>query len=366
MKSKLILYFLMVALVSGCGGGGSSGPMVDNTLLSGDWSYSLVMSGNFGGTVYATVRGVATFNGNGTGSNTEIEKSVGALQTNNPFDYTVTTDRKVVLDQMVGTLSLDGNFMVASDTDSVNQDGILMLMIAVKQPTTAGNALLSGDFYKGTFTGAVDGINTAMTVSHSTFDGLVPGTLDQHEIAPVADGVMPSLGYETTADGETTFDDTPGVAGGTPTGEAGTVSIDGNLLVSSNSASPLDFAMSIKGSSKTEADVQGTYLLHQFADNQSGTGGSGFLTARTRVVLNGNGTGSFQELAKSTTPPNLTNGNFTYIVDTVNHLGTFFIVEGEGYGVISPDGSVIGVVNVDTDAAGTADTTVFIGVGVKQ
>ena len=377
MKKAVLFCLILAVLVSGCGGGSSGPSNIDNTIITGDWSYVIMMGGSF-----ITARGTSSFQGDGTATYTEDAISTGSTQPDGNFNYTAYSDNRIVFEQWIGNLSSDGNFFVATDTDDSVADPGVMFMVAVKQPTGADNTLLTDAFFTGVFSNTADGTSSITVINESIMNGAIPGSITVDEIiAPVPDpnpGII--LGYDVAADGLTTLYDAPG---GTATGQTGIVSIDGNLFINADataSATNPMLSMSVKGSAgKTNASLAGTYVLHTFADNITGTGS--FVTTRAEITFNGDdnvgvGTGTFTETAKSNfdaaTNP-LGTGPFTYIVDTtaLGNPATFLIDDASGdpiYGVMSPDTNVLGVVNVDPDgpADATLDDSVFLGVAVKK
>ena len=78
---KLILFGCLLAIVaSGCSSGSSGGGVpVDNSRLSGDWSYVLMAGGSF-----ITISGYANFYGDGTAIHTETV--ILAVQCNLPIN----------------------------------------------------------------------------------------------------------------------------------------------------------------------------------------------------------------------------------------------------------------------------------------
>lgn len=147
----------------------------------------------------------------------------------------------------------------------------------------------------------------------------------------------------------------------------GVVSADGQMFsgVDTDSDAPTIFVGIKKSSGRTDADLSGTFILNLYEGNEAQAPEIPTIAhavevraSRIAVTLNGNGTGSFQELASSG-GDSLESGPLTY---AVSDSGTFTVApagEGPIRGIVSADGSTFTLIGTEPD-----DRT--IGVGIKK
>jgi hypothetical protein len=333
---------LVLGLVA-CGGSSSGGGAgTNNSLANG--TYTFVMAMEDGG--MNIMRGTVTFNGDGTGTyNVEspIVESGG-------FNYTVDTNRRIIIDDtLVGTITADGSFFTATDTER-SVDTEISMMVGVEHSTGLSNSTLNGDGLSGVFFyDTANGISNT-TANTLTYDGAGNGSAT--EVNP-GSGTT-NFTYAVQPSGIVNVPSHPD--------EAGAVSFNGSISVAGDAVSSGDdlYYMSMstpQSSGATDADLSGTYELYQFMDDDVGNAGGAFITARYTVTFNGDGTGSFVQLASSAGGP-LESGPFMYAVDTVTDIGTFAIVGEPAMGMMTPDKSVLAM--VDADGGVTVDIKVFV------
>jgi len=184
----------------------------------------------------------------------------------------------------------------------------------------------------------------------------------------VADGKggaqLPGLGSLTyTIDADRTLVLDPGPGYETVPGR---VSTDGSVVLLGDPAydipeddgdQDVELAIAIrKSSGHTLAEFEGAYHICQ-----AGRNGNGYYTARVEVVMEADGTGTWEILAHS--QGNMGNGDVAVTVDPSD--GTLTVNNGMGTdaGMVSPDGNLFVMADGDdTDA----DGEVMLGVGVRH
>jgi hypothetical protein len=323
-------------------GSSSGGGTTNNSLANGTYTFVMAMEDG----QMNVVRGTVTFNGDGTGTyNLE-----SPLVESGTFNYTIDANRQITIDDtLVGTITADGSFFAATDTETTIDTEISMI-VGVEHSTGLSNSTLNGDGLSGVFFyDTANGISNT-TANTLTFDGAGNGAVT--EVAP-GSGTT-NFTYSVQPNGIVNVPSHPD--------EAGAVSFNGNIAISADAVSSGDngiyVSMSVPQSSgATDADLSGTYELYQFMDDDVGNAGGAFITARYTVTFNGDGTGSFAQLANSAGDP-LDSGPFLYAVDTVTDIGTFGIVGDPSLGMMTPDRSVLAM--VDADGGVTVDIKVFV------
>jgi hypothetical protein len=340
MAKLMAAAVLSAALILGaCGGGGGGGDGVtyDNSRAGGTFTYV-----QLDGTSVAI--GTCTFDGAGGGTYTE-DSPAGP---GGSFTYTTTTNNIITIDNTtVGTLRAGGDFFAATDTTNGG------MMFAVKQSTqvtdTAANYVAGVLSYDGGSGAEIDGISIATPGA---------GQLTWETLRPVSSASGTESYTLNTSNGTVSSPDaTPYQYGAFSSSLDLFLLGDGETTVTNNVFAMLGLKLS--GSGMSNASLSGTYIVHQLIDGDVGAGGS-FVVTRGRITFDGNGSGTYQELATSSTP-DTTPIALTY---SVNADGTCTIDPGGGVqfeGAVLADGSVLSLVDYDS-----GDNEVFILVGVKQ
>ena len=340
----IIIFSLLTTLGSGGddgGGGGGGGATVDNSLVSGTYRYVAIV-GN------GVVIGTVTFDGAGGGSESEISPS----SSSSSVSYTAKTDNSITLDgSIVGTIRSGGSFIVATDTTNGNE----MLLSMVKNSASLTDtqiAYRAGQYLHDTITDTI--IIDVDTATPST------GELEWMEFRPTFQGMS---GVDTY-----TFKNTSGLitvnANTVPFNsdtQLGAVSPDGQIMIIGDGTKTTDsfvlgvVGLEFPGSGMSNTSLSGTYIMHQFMDDDVPAGGS-FITSRYKLIFNGNGTGTYSELATSSAGAG-GSGNFTYVVYPDGSID----IDANKDGFMLADGSVIVIVDTD-DSTNSLD----IKVAVKQ
>ena len=121
-----------------------------------------------------------------------------------------------------GIVSPDGNIFVILDTETPNDDEVLM-MVGIKKSSGMSNASLSGDYQMNMFGGDSPGVSTWTLLIDGTFDGA--GTASAHILAESDDPNPtdpPDMNYTVNADG--TFSNTE-------TGDQGIIAPGGDVFI---------------------------------------------------------------------------------------------------------------------------------------
>ena len=341
-----VINFVAVLTLTACGGSGGGGTddqLLANSRAHGVFTYALIKHDAASLYPVETVRGTLTFNGDGTASFTEV----GPSGPGGELTYTVSTDNVITLQGfgMVGTLRAGGDFFAASD---VVADGGISMMIAVKNTAGADESLLTGGYIRGYFTYDDAGGESATAVQDLSCDGSGSGIATG--ISPTT-VTLPTFTYTIEPDGYLTK--SPEEYGAASAG--GDLAITADTSYKLQSAYPVLASLSLKKSSgKTKSDLSGAYDVHLFLDDLGAFG-----TSRATVLFDGNGAGTFSVIATSF--GSLNSGPFSYSVDTTADNGTFMLDNEGWYGMMSPDASVIAVIDTDASSSG-----VRVMVGVKK
>jgi len=338
---RIILAVLAIPLILvACGGGSdsSSGPAVDNSLASGTFTVMEVQNGS------GVQTGVAVFDGAGNVSYTPTGGTPQALT------YTSFADRSIKIDTSGGMIRSGGNFMVLNNVTGGNEG----ISILVKTPTTtlaeAQVTYNSGEF-------DYDTTSATSRLSITTMNGGTAGAIAVNDITNSSS----FTGTYTYSSANGTFV-TP--ASATDDAAAAAISPDYDVLVYSDSATTVTSSTFLglglqAASAATVATVNGTYMLYSFSDGNS-TGTPAYQSGRTRVILDGAGSGSYQDIVDSS-GGTLGSGTFTY---AVNNDGSFTVSPTGGgtmNGYALADGSVF--IMVEDNVAGGY---VSLMVAVKQ
>ena len=347
MFSLLSIAVLFAAAVlfpaCGGGGGGDSGPGVtyDNSRVNGPYTY-VAMGNNSGAGVEV---GTITFDGAGNGVYSTISTTMTVTGT---VTYTVTTDNTMTLKDpvygtsMVGTLRSGGSFFVGVDTTT----GSETMITAVKRSKLVSDSTVT--YYSGQF--SYDNGSSARIVGIQTA-APIAGTLAWAEILPP--GLTGTETYTFLSDGTLSI---PGIA----PNMFGAVTDDHQLMILGDgetvqSPEILSFCgFRLPGSGRTNASLNGTYLLYEFWDDNVAVGS--FVTSRGLLSFNGSGFVQYSELASSTGTIS-PGGGYVY---TVLPDGTF-LINGTLPGVVIQDGSVLGIIDYDA-----TDNEVAVMIAVKQ
>lgn len=325
LKTIMMIMTLPLALMAcgGSSGGGGGGAAVDNSKASGTYSFVVIEGSN------AEV-GSITFDGAGGGTVTDISPTPDGP---NPITYTSYSDNSISLDTMVGTIREGGNFIVLSNTNN----GSEALILAVKNSALSdtANTYRFGQFgYDSTLTSEVVIVDVDTATPSAGF-------LSWSTVAPSVTG-----GTDIYA-----FDNSSGTYLVTANGgldEAfGAISPDGQINIYGDGTETTDtfvyggLGLEFPSSGMTVADLSGTYIMHQFMDEDVTVTGPSFITSRIRVVANGDGTGTYASIASST--GGSSSGPLTY---TVSGDGSMTVFGDEGF--LLADGSVFVFVDHDT------------------
>jgi hypothetical protein len=300
-----------------------------------------MLDGGFGATT-----GNVVFDGAGNGTWTALQTT--GTDTSGAFTYTVTTDNTITLDgEMTGTMRGGGNFLVSTSTVS----GSEVMLLAVKLSsglTDTANTYTAGQFsWDLASSTEILRIDTlASSISLSTLFTSGPTT-----------SIV--VGYNFNSDGSFSAPTT------TPT-SFGAVTPDFELMIMGDAENPnVNALCGFKlATSASMATLNGTYIVHEFADDFV-LGGGLPAARRGRVVFDGNGNGSYTVLAASNGPTAGTEP-FTYVVQPGGTFQINFPGPPPGTltgGVVLQDGSVFGVVDYDQ---GGSDNTIGVTIGVRQ
>ena len=339
LKIMATIFALTLALVS-CGGGGSVavGVATDNSKASGTYSY-VSISGS------SVSIGTVTLDGAGGGTETGLSPTISGPAA---LTYTSYTDNSITLDgTMQGNIRSGGNFIVLSNTNAGSETLVLMVKnSALAEPTAT--------YRTGKFNYDSAASSDASIIDIDTQNPSA-GNLAWSVVAPAVSSGTSGYMYNT-------LDGTYLINGTVNSDMAyGAISPDGQINIFGDGTTAFDTAvyaamgLELPGAGMTNADLSGTYVLHQIMDEALATGPS-YRTGRTRIVVDGAGNGTYTELASSTAGT-LSSGAFTY---TVSANGSF-VVTGLAEGFVLADGSVM--VLVDHNAT---DDNVDIQVGVRQ
>lgn len=322
-----MIMVLPLALMAcgGSSGGGGGGAAVDNSKASGTYSF-VVIEGT------SVKVGSVTLDGAGGGTSTDISPTPGATE---PLTYTAYSDNSITIEGVnEGNIRSGGSFIVLSNTNSGDEALILLVKNSATPIDDIANSYRFGQF-------GHDGSSSETVIVDVVSDGA--GLINWSTIAP-APNVKGTDTYTFDNNSSGTYMIT--AAGGGADDAYGAVSPDGQICIYGDGDStdpPVHGALGLEFpaiSLMTVADFSGTYIMHQFMDNEVEFGPS-FSTARFRVVSNGDGTGTYASIASSV--PGSSFGDLNY---TVNDDGSMTVFGGDGF--LLADGSVYVFVDHDT------------------
>lgn len=329
-------------LLASCGGGGGGGNGITyiNSKATGTYQYVMLANG------FSIETGTAFFDGAGNGTYTAIQTS--GTETSGTLSYSVTADNTMTLDgTMVGTMRSGGNFFVLNHT--VNTEEAMLIAVKLSSGMTdTANTYVGGQFSFDTVTP----ISSADILQIETHTPLV-STLTYSSLFTSDTG---TIDYTFNLDGSFSM---PMVSATM----YGAITNDYDLMIlgdGDNSDNDLTAICMLKSATTaTLSTLNGTYIMHEFMDDDV-SGGGAFITSRARVIFNGDGTGSYTELANSTGTVAPGTDPFTY---SVNPDGTFLVSAGSDtlYGSVLQDGSVFGLIDPDP-----SDNKVAVAIGVKK
>jgi hypothetical protein len=342
LSASAVLVALAVLFAScggGGGGGGAAGPAVDNSRASG--VYSIIIMGGYGGEI-----GTLTFNGAGSATYVKSQPTSSAPQI---VAYTAYADNSFTVDStLVGNLRNGGSFLVGTDVTAGNE----MIVIGIKQSALTSAPSNTYTYMAGYInynSVTFSGIKSIVTSSPSAGSGV--GT----DILPIPSAPYTLTYSLNTASGTFSIPTSnPYLFGAFSSDKE--IAIVGDMETSTTPEIQALLGLRLPVTGMSQASLNGTYILHEFWDDNV-SGGGLFSTTRSRLTFNGAGSGTYTELAVSWGPADPTAYPFTY---TVNANGAFTL-DGTGYqGTILTDGSVFGLVNYD--AAAFNDLAVMVAV----
>lgn len=152
---------------------------------------------------YDPITGTYTVDDNGTMG---MDISIGGVPL--PKDFT-------------GIVSPDGNIFVILDTETPNDDEVLM-MVGIKKSSGMSNASLSGDYQMNMFGGDSPGVSTWTTRIDANFDGT--GTITATILADSGGDLNPPPDMSYTVNPDGTFSVTD-------TGDEGIIALGGDVFI---------------------------------------------------------------------------------------------------------------------------------------
>jgi len=329
-------------------------------VLSGEYT-SVAYHSDVAGEAPAAALAGLSFDGAGNGSLVYMGTAPPPI----PFTYSVNDDGVTAHSATLpdgttagGSGILASNGEVAAQADNDAADGVVGMEVGVKTSAGMSNASLSGDYVSVGYHGTPGGGIAGTALLELTFDGAGGGTVTYTGTAQ--EDFTTSLTYDVRDHGA--FVHTSELPDGTRIAGTGAVSPSGDVVVLTDNDAADDLVgieVAVKKSAgMSNASLSGDYVsIGYHSDTAGANAGAGVLALNFDGA--GNGTLSYSgSVQEDFTAP------FTY---TVADDGTFeqsaTLPDGsvlEGSGIVSPDGSVVAM--VDRDAA---DGVIGIDIAIK-
>ena len=271
---------------------------------------------------------------------------------NGPFTYTIAADGQLTIDTgedvIHGIVSADGSIFTFAETNA-DEPGI---DVGIKESTVAPNP--SGYYRMSGFGDETQDNHPWSGLTRIYLDGNGHGTY-QDLYTSDNDPESGSFTYFIASDGQLTIDVVD------PETQLhfqlhGMVSADGSIFtIAETGVDEFGIDVGIKESNEmSNGSANGCYLMSQ-CDDQSSHNAP--WSALTRICLDGNGNGTYQDLYTSDNDP-LESGSFTYSIAADGQL-TIYTEGMQFHGVVGADGNVFTV-------AITVGLEPGILVGIKQ
>ena len=342
---KLILISLsglLTILLSSCGGGGdgTSTPVDDNALLSGEYQ---ILKVEYEGDNFIAAQFAATADGQGNinAAGETIAYSIAADRT-----ISISVPSLPTAEAEYGIVSSDGNLAVITDAqliDPNNQNDVEMVLL-VKKSTDMTQARMSGEYIiSEAGKDAAGEYYTSRILVVLKDDGTGKWEILDHSIVGV--GQKGDLFVSVAADGTFTMDSGEGP-------DTGIISPDANVLVITDSnpddaANQVFFLVGVRKSTALPA-LSGTFQTHFIGYDITTPPPNGpQFAARwnaTEDLANSEFDATLIIDSRSDLPPGAT----ASISHTPVAIDGTFIVEGTDLGILSPDGRFFTIVETDT------------------
>ena len=342
---KLILISLsglLTILLSSCGGGGdgTSTPVDDNALLSGEYQ---ILKVEYEGDNFIAAQFAATADGQGNinAAGETIAYSIAADRT-----ISITVPSEPTVEALYGIVSSDGNLAIITDAqliDPNNQNDVEMVLL-VKKSTDMTQARMSGEYIiSEAGKDAAGEYYTSRILVVLQNDGTGTWEILSHSIAGVGDNGP--LTVSVAADGTFTMDSGEGP-------DTGIISPDANVLVITDSnpddaANQVFFLVGVRKSTALPA-LSGTFQTHFIGYDITTPPPNGPQFAARWNATEDLANSEFDATLIIDSRSDLPLGATASISHTPVAIDGTFIVEGTDLGILSPDGRFFTIVETDT------------------